>query len=431
VGPDVAVLRRSREYRLLFTGQTVSFAGSMITYVAMPYQAYRLSGSSLVVGLLSVTELVPMVAAALLGGVLADALDRRKLIMVTEAGLLPGSVLLAVNAAAWHQLWLLFVLAAVSAGLYGVQRPSQDALVPALLERDDLTAAAALTGVLGNVAMLAGPLAGGGIIALAGLPAAYAADGASGLAGLAAVTLMRPVPRAAPEGQPGLRGLADGLRYAWSRPELMGSYLIDMAAMFFGAPYALFPALAARLGGPAVLGLLYAAPAAGGVLVSLTSGWTARVSRQGRAIVLAAAAWGAAIALLGWAPGRWWAVAALAAAGGADMVSALFRMMLWNQTIPAGLRGRLAGLEMISYTTGEPLGSLEAGLAAALTGSARVSIASGGIACVAAAALIAVALPGLWRYDARNQSARAPGPASTDQPAVEPRPEPSTVPSGP
>jgi len=232
----VAVLRRSREFRLLFTGQTMSFAGSMISYVAMPYQAYRLSGSSLVVGLLSVTELVPMVAAALLGGVLADALDRRKLIMVTEAGLLPGSVLLAVNAAAWHQLWLLFVLAAVSAGLYGVQRPSQDALVPALLERDDLTAAAALTGVLGNVAMLAGPLAGGGIIALAGLPAAYAADGASGLAGLAAVTLMRPVPRAAPEGQPGLRGLADGLRYAWSRPELMGSYLIDMAAMFFGAP---------------------------------------------------------------------------------------------------------------------------------------------------------------------------------------------------
>jgi MFS family permease len=155
VGPDVAVLRRSREFRLLFTGQTMSFAGSMITYVAMPYQAYRLGGSSLVVGLLSVTELVPMVAAALLGGVLADALDRRKLIMVTEAGLLPGSVLLAVNAAAWHQLWLLFVLAAVSAGLYGVQRPSQDALVPALLDRDDLTAAAALTGGIACVAAVA------------------------------------------------------------------------------------------------------------------------------------------------------------------------------------------------------------------------------------------------------------------------------------
>jgi len=430
VGPDVAVLRRSREFRLLFTGQTLSFAGSMITYVAMPYQAYRLTGSSLVVGLLSVTEMVPMVAAALLGGVLADAMDRRKLIMVTEAGLLPVSVLLAVNAAAWHQLWLLFALAAVSAGLYGVQRPSQDALVPALLARDDLPAAAALTGVLGNVAMLAGPLAGGGIIALAGLPAAYAADAATCLAGLAAVGLMRAAPRIAPEGQTGLRGLADGLRYACSRPELLGSYLIDMAAMFFGAPYALFPALAARLGGPAVLGLLYAAPAAGGVLVSLTSGWTARVSHHGRGIVLAAAAWGAAIALLGWAPGRWWAVAALAAAGGADMISGLFRMTLWNQTIPPGLRGRLAGLEMISYTTGEPLGNLEAGLAAALTGSARVSIASGGIACVAAAALIAVALPGLWRYDARPASGAA-GRAPPDQRYVEPGPEPSTFPSGP
>jgi hypothetical protein len=196
-----------------------------------------------------------------------------------------------------------------------------------------------------------------------------------------------------------------------------------MAAMFFGAPYALFPALAAQLGGPAVLGLLYAAPAAGGVLVSVTSGWTARVSRQGRAIALAAAAWGAAIALLAWAPGLWWAVAALAAAGGADMISALFRMTMWNQTIPAGLRGRLAGLEMISYTTGEPLGSLEAGLAAALTGSARVSIASGGIACVAAAALITIALPGLWRYDARQRRA--------GQPAVEPGPEPSFTPAGP
>ena len=403
----MSVLRRSREFRLLFTGQTMSFAGSMITYVAMPYQAYRLSGSSLVVGLLSVTELVPMVAAALLGGVLADALDRRKLIMVTEAGLLPGSVLLAVNAAAWHQLWLLFGLAAVSAGLYGVQRPSQDALVPALLERDDLTAAAALTGVLGNVAMLAGPLAGGGIIALAGLPAAYAADGASGLAGLAAVTLMRPVPRAAPEGQPGLRGLADGLRYAWSRPELMGSYLIDMAAMFFGAPYALFPALAARLGGPAVLGLLYAAPAAGGVLVSLTSGWTARVSRHGRAIVLAAAAWGGAIALLGWAPGRWWAVAALAAAGGADMVSALFRMTLWNQTIPDAMRGRLAGIEQLSWSIGPTLGDVEAGAVAAVT-SVRTSIVSGGVLCLAGTVAIVALLPRFWRYDGAPDAAERP-----------------------
>jgi MFS family permease len=195
VGPDVAVLRRSREFRLLFLSQTLSFAGSMITYVAMPYQAYRLTGSSLVVGLLGVTELVPMIAAALPGGVLADAVDRRRLILITEAAPIPGMVLLVINAAAWHQLWLLFVLAGVSAGLTGVQRPSQEALTPLLLRRDELTAAAALTGLFGNVAERAGPLAGGGIIALARLPAAYATDGATCLAGLAAAALMRPAAR--------------------------------------------------------------------------------------------------------------------------------------------------------------------------------------------------------------------------------------------
>ncbi len=188
---------------------------------------------------------------------------------------------------------------------------------------------------------------------------------------------------------------------------MLGSYLIDISAMLFGAPYALFPAIAARLGGPAVLGLLYAAPGAGGLIVSMTGGWASHVHRHGRAIVLAVCGWGAGIAAFGFAASLWWAVAALAAAGAADMISGIFRMTMWNQTIPASLRGRLAGLEMISYTTGEPIGNLEAGVVAAATGSVRIAVVSGGAASVLGAVVVAAALPALWRFDARDHLAGA------------------------
>jgi MFS family permease len=416
IRPDLSPLRRAPAYRRLYAAQAASFAGSMITYVALPYQAYQLTRSSLVVGLLSFAELVPLVFSALLGGLLADGADRRRLILAGEAAGLLTAAALAVNALAWHQLWLLFVLAVVSAGVMGLQRPSLESLVPLLVARDDLAAAASLTGLLGNAAQILGPALAGALIAAAGLPAAYLADGASCLIALPLFAGLRTLPPAAGAAdRPGLRGIGEGLRYARSRPELLGSYLIDMAAMFFGAPYALFPALAARLGGPAVLGLLYAAPGAGALLVSATCGWVGHVRRHGRAIALAVCGWGLAIAALGVAPGLAWALAALAAAGGADEISGIFRLTLWNQTIPQRLRGRLAGLEMISYTTGTPLGNLESGLAAALTGSTEVAIVSGGLACLAGALLVTLALPMLWRYDSR---AAAHSPADACQPSV-------------
>jgi MFS family permease len=411
VGPDIALLRRSREFRLLYGGQMASFAGSMISFVAMPYQAYQLTHSSLVVGLLSFAELAPLVATALLGGALADAVDRRRLIRVSQCFLCGSGAALALNAAAWHQLWLLFLLAVASTGLYGLQRPSLEALVPVLVRRDELPAAAALTGLLGNAASLAGPLLGGFLIKLGGLPVAYLGDSAACVVSLLAFSSMRATPPAPDAARPSLRGVADGLRYASSRPELLGTYLIDISAMLFGAPYALFPAIAARLGGPAVLGLLYAAPGAGGLIVSLTGGWAGRVHRHGRAIVLAVCGWGAGIVAFGFAASLWWAVAALAAAGAADMISGIFRMTMWNQTIPAGLRGRLAGLEMISYTTGEPVGNLEAGLVAAATGSVRIAVVSGGVASVLGAIVVAAALPALWRFDAREHRADPQDPA--------------------
>jgi MFS family permease len=413
LAPDLSPLRHSADYRRLFAGQATSFAGSMITFVALPYQAYQLTHSSLMVGLLSLSELVPLVLSALLGGLLADAADRRILILAAEGSGVVVAAFLAVNAAAWHQVWLLFVLGVVSAGCFGLQRPSVDALVPQLVPRADLPAAAALSGLTGNAAQLIGPLLGGTIIATAGLATAYWIDAATGVAGLVAFARLSSFPPEPEADRPSLRGIAEGLRYARGRPEILGSYLIDIAAMFFGAPFALFPAYAARIGGPAVLGLLYAAPGAGALLISITSGWARHVHRHGRAIALAVCGWGLAIAAFGLAPGLWWAVAALAAAGGADMVSGIFRMTLWNQTIPSRLRGRLAGLEMISYTTGEPLGNLESGLAASLTGSFRIAIVSGGVLCIVGAVAVAAAVPLMWRYDARTHPART-HPAGAD-----------------
>ncbi|HLQ53886.1 MAG TPA: MFS transporter [Streptosporangiaceae bacterium] len=417
LGPDVALLRRSREFRLLYTGQMWSFAGTSISLVAMPYQAYRLTHSSLVVGLLSFAELVPLIATALLGGALADAVDRRRLIRLSQLFVCGSGAALALNAALWHQLWPLFLLAVLSTGLYGLQRPSLEALVPVLIGRDELHTAASLTGLLGNAVSLAGPLLGGFAIELGGLPLAYAADSAACMIALVTYTRLRATPPPPDAARPSLRGVLDGLRYARSRPELLGTYLIDISAMLFGAPYALFPAIAARLGGPTVLGLLYAAPAAGGLIVSMTSGWARHVSRHGRAIVLAVCGWGAGIAAFGFATSLWWAVAALAGAGAADMVSGIFRMTMWNQTIPASLRGRLAGLEMISYMTGEPVGNAEAGLVAAATGSVRIAVVSGGVLSVAGAAVVVAALPMLWRFDARDHPGGA-GPVPGEDPAA-------------
>jgi len=394
-------MRHSRDFRLLYLGQASSYVGIMICYVALPYQAYRLTQSSLVVGLLSCAELLPVLAAGLIGGTLADALERRKLIMITQAAAVVFAGLLVVNAVAWRQLWILFALAGLIAGTFGVQRPSVDAIVPRLVPHDDLPGAAALSGLLGTVSQAAGPLLAGGLI-VGGLPLAYGVGAAACAAAFAPFALLRPQPPAPDADRPSLRGLAEGLRYAKSRRDLLGTYLIDIGAMFFGAPYAVFPQVAAGIGGPAVLGLLYAAPGFGSMVVSATSTWTRHVHRHGRAIALAVGGWGIAIAAFAFAPNLPLAVLALAAAGGSDMVSGIFRTTMWNQTIPSRVRGRLAGLEMISYSTGEPLGNLEAGAVASVTGSVRVAVVSGGLLSLLGAIIVTLALPALWRYDARN-----------------------------
>ncbi len=400
---DFGPLRRRRDFRLLLIGQGVSFFGSMITYVALPYQAYHLTGSSLVVGLLGLAELVPLLAAAFVGGALADAFDRRRLMQLTELSFAAGSLVLVGNALLPHpHLWVLFAMSVVLSTLDGLQRPSLDALTPRLVERDELMAAGALTSFRITIAQIAGPAVGGVLVATTGLPATYAVDTATFVVSLAALRMMRAVPPPPEAEPPSLRRIAEGVRYAGSRQELMGTYVVDIVAMFFGMPMALFPAAATHLGGAGVLGLLYAAPAVGSLVATVTSGWTAHVRRHGAAVCVAAAGWGAGIVVLRDRPEhRRWRCSASSSRAARTWSRASSATTIWNQTIPDHLRGRLAGIEQVSYSTGPLLGNVESGVVASLAGL-RASIVSGGVLCVAGVAIAALALPAFWRYDARE-----------------------------
>ncbi len=322
---------------------------------------------------------------------------------VTEVSFAAASLVLVGNALLPHpQLWLLFVMSALLATLDGLQRPSLDALVPRLVERDELVAAGALSSFRMTVGMIAGPAVGGVLIATMGLPATYLVDTGTFVVSLAALQLMRAVPPPPEAEPPSLGRIREGLRYARSRPELMGTYIVDIVAMFFGMPMALFPAEATHLGGAGVLGLLYAAPAVGSLVATLTSGWAAYVHRHGAAVCVAAAVWGVGIVGFGVAPNLGLALLGLVVAGGADMVSGIFRGTIWNQTIPDHLRGRLAGIEQVSYSTGPLLGNVESGAVASVV-SVRASIVSGGVLCVVGVVVAVLALPAFWRYDNRHE----------------------------
>ncbi|HEX8000778.1 MAG TPA: MFS transporter [Pyrinomonadaceae bacterium] len=402
---DLSPLKVSRDFRLLFIGQSASFFGSMMSFVVLPWQMYQLTKSSLAVGLLGVAEFVPILFMAFVGGALADYVDRRRMVRLTELLLAVGSLVLIINSLLPQpKVWLLFVCAASFAALNGLQRPSLEALAPRLVPPELLPAASALNSLGRNIGYVLGPALGGLLAATIGPALSYSLDLTTFVVSLTALWMMRAVAPPPDAERPSVRSIVEGIRYARSRPELMGTYLVDINAMFFGMPMALFPAVAENFGGASV-GLLYSAPAAGALLATLTSGWTARVRRHGLAVVIAAGLWGVAIIGFGFAGQLWLALLCLASAGAADMVSGLFRMTIWNQTIPDHLRGRLAGIEMVSYTTGPLLGNAESGLVASLF-SIRTSIVSGGILCVVGTGLLALVLPAFLHYDGHDGLAR-------------------------
>jgi MFS family permease len=400
---DVTPLRRSRDFRLLFAASTVFYLGGFVSYVAVPFQLYRLTGSNFAVGALGIVELVPLLVFGLYGGALADHVDRRRMLVLTGAGQAVLTAVLAWNAfAAAPQVWVIYLVGGLLAAVQSLQRPSKDALEPRTVGHDQIAAASALTSLGVHVGVLAGPAIGGLLLAWVGAGWCFVVD----VAGLVVATLlyaaMRPYPHTGETTPPSLRGIGEGLRYALRRRDLLGTYLIDIAAMLLAMPVVLYPALAEDVfRRPELLGLLYSAEAVGALLATVTSGWTSRVHHHGRAIVLAASVYGVAIALAGLAPTMWTALALFALAGTADMISGVFRSTIWNQTIPDTMRGRLAGIEMLSYSLGPLGGQARAGLVADAW-SVRGSIVSGGLACVVGVATTAAWLRDFWSYDKRT-----------------------------
>jgi MFS family permease len=403
LGLDLTPLRTSRDYRLVFVGRTISGFGSFFTYVSIPFQVAALTHDPLAVGVIGVCELVPLLVMAFVGGALADYLDRKLLVRGGEFALTALTGVLLLNAVAGRpHLWLLYVVAALTASVDGVQRPALDAMVPRLVTPAELPATMALQSLGYGVAQLAGPTLAGLIISAFGLAWGYGFDLATFAISLVCLTLVRAVPPPPAADRPSVRSVVTGVRYAASRPELLGTYLVDINAMFFGMPQALYPFLATHLGGAKVLGLLYAAPAAGAMLATLASGWTARVHRHGLLVLIAAALWGVGIVGVGLSHLLWLTLLGLAFAGAADMVSGIFRAIIWNQTIPDHLRGRLAGIEMLSYTTGPLLGQLRSGAMARTRLGVTGSIWVGGVLCIAGTAALAAILPRFLHYDGKD-----------------------------
>jgi MFS family permease len=370
----------------------------MLTYVAIPYQVYEISHSSWYVGLLGTAQLVPLLVAALFGGAAADSLDRRRLLVISELVLAACSASLVLNARLPHpNLWALFAASAAMSAVNGFHRPALEAMTQQLVSHEDQPAAAALASLRFSLGSIVGPATAGFVIAKLGVSAVYVIDVLSFGGSVASLWAMAPLSRKNVAAESALGSIAEGVRYARSRQELIGTYVVDIVAMIFAMPMALFPMMAERWSGATAAGWLYSSMAIGSLAVTLFSGWSSKVKRHGAFVIAAAALWGAAIIALGFAPTLPLAVACLIVAGAADMVSGLFRQTIWNQTIPSELRGRLSGLEMISYMTGPLLGNARAGYLATRF-DARTSIVSGGILCLVGVLACIPLLPAFWRY---------------------------------
>ncbi len=393
---DLSPVRRSRDLRFLVVGEFVSVLGNQLTTVAVPYQVYQLTHSSLYVGLVSLTQLLPLVAGSLLGGSAVDVLDRRRLLMLAQLLMACCSAGLAVNADLGTSLWPLFVLPAVSAGFTGLDSSARSAIVPNLVRRSEVSTANAIFQSLFQFALVVGPAMAGLLLAGAGVRLVYWLDVAGFGVAMLTVFMISPQ-RPAPDAghRPGLRSIVEGLSFVRGRQAIQGAYLIDINAMVFGMPRALFPALAVTLfgGGARTLGLLYSAPGVGALIGAVTTGWVSHVRRQGLAVIVAVITWGIAITCFGlvsWLPG---ALALLAVAGWADVISAVFRSTIIQLTVPDALRGRLSGLQVAVVSGGPLVGDLEAGAVADAFGN-TVSVVSGGLACIAGALVLARLLPG-------------------------------------
>jgi predicted MFS family arabinose efflux permease len=405
--PDFTPLRRSRDLRLLVAGNILTGLGTQAALVALPYQLFLETRSAFLVGLLGAVELVPLVALALYGGALADRMDRRRLLLLDQIALVAvAGGLTALAVVGSPPIWALYLLGGLTAGFGAVQNVVRSAIVPNLVEPALLRQALATSFGLYQVTHVVGPALGGLLIASVGLASAYALDAVSCLALVGALVAMAPQPPQvdADAEVPSIRrSIADGLRFVRGNQALKASFAIDLIAMTFGMPRALFAVLSLTVyhAGAEGTGLLYAAVSAGAMVAALTTGWIGHARRLGRIVIGAVIVWGLAIAAGGLVTSLWPAVAAFAVAGAADSVSAVCRTTI-NQTVTAdSMRGRMSSVFSLVVTSGPRLGDVESGAAAAAIGP-RAAVTSGGLACVAGALLLAFALPSLYAYDSEE-----------------------------
>ncbi len=410
---DLTPLRTSRDYRLLWFGEIVSATGTQITVVAVFIQVFELTGSSAAVGAVGLAQLVPLVLGTMLLGPIIDSVDRRKLLIVADTGqALASGLLLLGTLGGDPPLALVYVGVAISAGFSAVQLATRSAIVPNLVPEPMLPSALALNQVMWNTAMIAGPAIGGVIVGRFGLGWAYGIDLVSFVAGIVSAVLMSPRPPLRRPGADdeagggriavGLRSITEGFRFLKGRRALQSTFVIDLVAMIFGMPRALFPVLAITEfhRGEELVGLLFSAVAVGALLGALTTGWVRHIQRQGLAVVIAVCVWGVGIAGFGLA-GNWLVLAlvCLAVAGAADVISAVFRSTILQTSVPDDLRGRMSAVHILVVVGGPRIGDFEAGAVASLTTPA-ISVVSGGLACIVGSLVVAAVYPELRRYRA-------------------------------
>lgn len=410
VAIDVTPLRASRDFRFLYAGTAVGQLGSAFTTVAVPYQLYDLTGSTLAIGLFGAVTLVPLLVLNLVGGAMADKVERRRWIVGCQLlGLVGTTGLLLNSTLAEPNLVAIYVCGAVDICAFALGAPAERASVIRVVGRAHVASAMALKAVSGSTAHVAGPAVAGVVLATAGTTWAYAVDASTFVIAAVVIARMRPLRPEIVGGHPTFGLVLDGLRHLRRQPVLLGSFASDLNAMVLGLPVALFPAVAATRfpDQPELLGLLYAAPFAGSLVASLASGWARRVTRHGMVVTASIVAWGIAMAVFGLVDGAVLSLLALAVGGAADMVSGISRQAILQLASPPELVGRMEGVGMAVWTGGPRLGELEAGVVASLT-SVPFAIVSGGVGCVVVMLLLARALPGFVRYEAPHPEAAAP-----------------------
>jgi MFS family permease len=406
VTADLTPLRASRELRLLVLGNVVSGMGTQAALVALPYQVYVETHSALKTGLLGAAELGPLVVMSLVSGALADRGDRRRLLALDQIALVTVSAILCALAIAGSPpLGVLYVLAGLLAGFGAIENVTRSAIVPNLVEPARLSAALAVNFGLFQLTMVVGPALGGLLIAAGGVQLAYGVDAVSCFAMIFALLGMGPqLPHGHAGERPTIRrSVTEGLRFVRRSQALLGSFAIDLMAMTFGMPRALFPVLALSVyhAGASGTGLLFASVSAGATVAALTTRWIEHVRRLGRVVIVAVVLWGVAIALAGVTHALWVAAAMLAVAGAADSVSAVCRQIINQSVTPDAMRGRMSSVFSLVVAGGPRVGDVESGVVASLT-SARFSMFSGGVACVLGTVLVVAAFPALATWDQRS-----------------------------